>query len=109
MQSKGAYLKFSPPRYAAKLLSMFLAALRAAHHGFYTSNLLPTPMDRIVPPPPRTKRQGCGTTVGTTIHSEVPPASIGGCRTFCYCTRETYCDPADPHEMEMCWVLQLVS
>ena len=45
LPSKGAHFeKFAAARNAAKSLSIFLAALRAAQHGLYTSNLLPTPM-----------------------------------------------------------------
>ena len=45
LPSKGAHFeKFAAALRAAKLLSIFLAALRAAQHGLYTSNLLPTPM-----------------------------------------------------------------
>ena len=36
--------KFATVHSAVKLLSIFLSALRAAQHGLYTSNLLPTPM-----------------------------------------------------------------
>ena len=43
LQSKGARFKKNlPPRYARR--NYFLAALCAAQHGLYTSNLLPTPM-----------------------------------------------------------------
>ena len=38
------FKKFAAALRAAKLFSIFLAALRAAQHGLYTSNLLPTPM-----------------------------------------------------------------
>ena len=38
--------KFAAARIAAKLLPIFLAVLRAAQHGPYTSNLLPTPMQQ---------------------------------------------------------------
>ena len=37
--------KFATVHSAVKLLSIFLSALRAAQHGLYTSNLLPTPMN----------------------------------------------------------------
>ena len=45
LQSKGAHFeKFAAALRAAKLVFISLAALRAVHHGLYTSNLLPTPM-----------------------------------------------------------------
>ena len=36
--------KFAAARSAAKLHSIFLAALRVAQHGLYTPDLFPTPM-----------------------------------------------------------------
>ena len=38
--------KFAAVLRTAKLLHIFLAALHAAQHGLYTSNLLPMPMPR---------------------------------------------------------------
>ena len=40
--------KFAATLRAAKLLSILLAALRAARHGLDTSNLLPTPMNNAI-------------------------------------------------------------
>ena len=45
LQSKGAHLeKFRRRATRGEITLRFLAALRAAQHGLYTSNLLPTPM-----------------------------------------------------------------
>ena len=40
--------KFATAHSAAKLLSIFLAAVRAAQHSLYTSNFLPMPMSKVV-------------------------------------------------------------
>ena len=45
LQSKGAHFeKFRRRATRGEITLRFLAALRAAQHGLYTSNLLPTPM-----------------------------------------------------------------
>ena len=47
LQSKGAHFeKFRRRATRGEITLRFLAALRAAQHGLYTSNLLPTPMDQ---------------------------------------------------------------
>ena len=49
LQSKGAHFeKFRRRATRGEITLRFLAALRAAQHGLYTPNLLPTPMYCIV-------------------------------------------------------------
>ena len=46
LQSKSAHFeKFRRRAMRGKITFLFLAALRAAQHGLYTSNLFPTPMN----------------------------------------------------------------
>ena len=50
LQSKGVHFEFRYRKQCREITFHFLAALRVAQHGLYTSNLLPMPMIEMAPP-----------------------------------------------------------